>query len=116
MKLVTLVFTVLFFASCSEEIQRAEKPSDLLPREKMVKVIEDLTKLESHIQNKYKVITDYHQVMINSGDSLLKQHGISREQFERSMDYYGTHHKEMESIYEEALNSLNKELGELESK
>lgn len=109
-----LISLVLFFSSCSEGIERLDMPDDLLSKEVMINVLGDLTKLESHIQSNYGVITEYHKVMVNSGDSLLKIHGITKEQLEQSLDYYGAQQKELEEIYSEALNRLNKELGELD--
>ncbi len=115
MKLTVFILFLFILSACSEGVKKMDPPADLIPKEKMIDLVGDLTKLESHIQNRYKVITEYHQVMVRSGDSSLSSHGVSRAQFERSMNYYGTHQKEMESIYSEALNELNKELGELDS-
>ena len=53
--------------------------------------------------------------MINSGDSLLHSYGLTKPVFEKSMEYYGSRQLEMEDIYSEVLDELNKELGEIEA-
>ena len=50
--------------------------------------------------------------MITSGDSILKKHGVSKEQYTQSMDYYGSRQSEMQEIYANILDDLNKELAE----
>lgn len=111
-----LVISLLFLVSCSDGIPRIEEPDDLIPREKMVPLLTELVKLEAYITDEYGNITQYHKVMINSGDSLVKAHGFTKDQLEGSMDYYGSRQDEMQSIYKDVLEALNKELGELEKK
>ena len=109
------VLIVLVASSCSDGIPRLEEPDNLIPREQMITVLKEMTKLEAHIQIHYVSVDKYNKVMINSGDSLLKSYGISKEVFEESMEYYGSRQKEMQGIYSEVLDELNEELGELQS-
>ena len=100
----------LIIASCSGQIERLPKPDNLIPKEKMIDVLTDLTKLEGLVQNKYGQVSRYYRVMTASGDSLLKVHYVNRKQFEESMDYYGSRQEEMAAMYDEVLERLNKEL------
>jgi len=109
-----LIISLLFLVSCSEQIPRVEEPDNLIPREKMVPLLTELVKLEAYITDEYGNITQYHQVMVNTGDSLLKANGFTKDQFEASIEYYGSRQEEMQSIYSDVLEELNKELGELE--
>ena len=78
--------------------------------------MQELVKLESHIETTYVSVAKYHKVMVNSGDSLLNSFDVTMKQFDQSLEYYGSRQEEMESIYSEALDKLNKELGELQEK
>jgi hypothetical protein len=80
----------------------------------MVPLLTELVKLEAYITDEFGNITQYHKVMVKTGDSLLKAQGYSKNQFEGSMEYYGSHQEEMMSIYRDVLEALNKDLGELQ--
>ena len=110
-----IIAFVLVLASCSSELERVSEPDDLIPKEQMVGVITELVKLESYLQSSYPSVAQYNKVMINSGNKIFKKFGITHEQFEGSIDYYGSHQHLMKSIYNEALDNLNSELGELEA-
>lgn len=111
-----LIISLVLFASCSPGLDRVDEPKDLIKREKLVPLLTELVKLEAHVTTEYGNIQKYHKVMTNTGDSLLKAKGYSKDQFEGSMEYYGSRQEEMISIYNEVLENLNKELGELETK
>lgn len=113
--MIRIVFVILILASCAPEIERMPLPDDLIPKEKMVEIVKELTKTEGHVQNRYGQVSKYYRVMINSGDSLFKIYGVSKDQFEASMDYYGSRQEEMSAIYDQVINELNEELGELQS-
>ena len=112
-QIVILTFALL---SCKSSLSDREVPKDLIPRDKMVEVIKELVKLESYVKVKYPAVTQFHKAIINSGDSLFNAHGITFDEFDSSMDYYGVDQVEMKSIYSDALNQLNHELGELQTK
>jgi hypothetical protein len=110
-----LVPILIFLASCSDGIPRHEEPADLIPREKMVTLLTELSKLEAYIQVTYVSVDRYHKTMKVSGDSLLKAHDLTYDTFESSLDYYASHQEEMISINNDVLENLNKELGEVQS-
>lgn len=118
MKWAFLIGVLFVFSACmdSDGIVRLDPPESLIKKEKMVDVIKEMTKLEAHVQNKYVSVARYHKVMINSGDSLLHAMGCTREAFESSLEYYGSLQDEMITIYSDALDELNHELGILQEK
>lgn len=109
-----VIIALLFLISCSDGVPRVEKPGDVIPREKIVPLLTELVKLEAYVTDEFGNITKYHKVMVKTGDSLLKAKGYTIDQFEGSMDYYGSHQEEMMSIYRDVLEDLNKDLGELQ--
>lgn len=111
---VILLITLLF--SCADGLERLPGGDEVISKEQMVSVTKDMVKLESFVQLNYRNVAEYHKVMITSGDSILKQHGVTREQYTQSIDYYGSRQSELQDIYSEILDDLNKELGQLQSK
>lgn len=109
------LIVLLGLFSCKGTIDRASKPDDLIPRDTMVSILTEMVKLESFVQAKYVQPAKYHEVMIHSGDSLLKVFNVSKSQYERSFKYYASYQEEMIGMYEESLDRLNRELGELQS-
>lgn len=113
---ITVILTLLFFSSCTSGLMDTKAPDNLIPKDKMIMVMKELVKLESHIQSTYPSVAEYNKTMINSSQFLLKKMNITEEDFQASMDYYGTHQREMKEIYNQVLDELNSELGELQSK
>jgi hypothetical protein len=101
--------------SCSDGLDRLPKPDKLMAKDQMVVVMKEMIKLESFVQLRYKNVAEYHKVMIASGDSILKANNVSRELYDNSLDYYGSRQEEMQEIYNEVLDDLTRELGELQS-
>lgn len=110
---ISLLFIALI--SCSYDIKNRTAPDDLIPRDKMVEIIKELVKIEAFVKIEYPAVTQFHKAIINSGDSLFKAHGVTHEEFDVSLDYYGFDQVEMKGIYSDALDQLNHELGQLES-
>lgn len=115
-KQITILILLIVASSCADGIPRLEKPDNLIPKDKMIEVLKEMTKLEAHIWIHYVSVDKYNKVMINSGDSLLNSYGLAKPEFEKSMEYYGSRQLEMQDIYSEVLDELNEELGELEAK
>lgn len=114
----TIVVLSLFFIlfSCADGLDRLPEDDNLLTKDQMIAVTKDMVKLESFVQAHYRNVAEYHKVMITSGDSILKKHQVSRKQYTSSMEYYGSRQLEMQEIYSEILDDLNKEMAELQSK
>lgn len=113
---ITVILALLFFSSCTSGLMDTKAPDNLIPKDKMIKVMKELVKLESHIQSIYPSVAEYNKTMINSSQFLFKKLNVTEEDFQVSMDYYGTHQREMKEIYNQVLDELNSELGELQSK
>lgn len=104
-----LFISLIILGSCADSIGGKVKPNNLIPRDSMVIVLKDLILVESHIQSKYMHVSRFQKTMKMSGRKILDGYSISHNRFESSMDYYGSHQEQMQSIYTEILDSLNKE-------
>lgn len=113
MKILISISFFLTLIACSSEIDRVEAPQKLIPENKMILVMKEMIKLESHLQQKYKNVTKYHKVMLNSGDSLLQTFGFTRKQYDESMSYYSSRQDLMISMNEKVNDALTKEKAEL---
>lgn len=116
MRSIAVLFLMFFMFSCTDGLDRLSGGDDILTKEEMIAVTKDMVKLESFVQTNYRNVAEYHKIMITSGDSILKKHGVTRAQYTGSMEYYGSRHSEMQDIYSEILDELNKEMAELQAK
>jgi len=100
--------SICLLFSCRDEVSGFNSKDNLIPRDTLVMVLKEMTLLESHVQSKYIQVNRYHKTMKKSGDLILKNYHISPSRYEESMDYYGSHQEEMQSIYAQVLDSLNR--------
>lgn len=104
-----LLFLFIGLYSCTNKLEKSA-PDNLIARDTMVLLLKDLSLIEAHIQNEYVHVSRFQKTMILSGDKILEKYKISRDRLNESMDYYGSHQSEMQSIYTEILDSLNREV------
>lgn len=113
MKHVVAVIGMLLLAGCAGSIRQPDPPDDLIGRDSMVTVLKDLVVLESYLQTNYQHVNRYYKVMTASGKICLKKYHITPDRFERSYNYYVSRQPELQGIYAEVLDSLNKEVTEM---
>jgi hypothetical protein len=104
------ILCVFVLSACADGLERLPDGGDVMSKDKMIAVTKDMVKLESFVQSNYKNVAEYHKLMITSGDSVLRHHGVTQEQYTQSMEYYGSRQSEMQEIYSSILDDLNKEL------
>ncbi len=109
MKYFFILIGICFINSCTNSVEGKAKPENLIPRDTLVMVLKDMTLIESHIQSKYLHVSKFQKTMKLSGKKVLDHYSITHKRFEESMEYYGTRHEEMQSIYSQILDTLNKE-------
>ncbi len=106
-------FLVLILASCAEESpKKAELPSNILSAEVMVSILTDM-----HLANAGVKANPMHP---DSAEMELQYYyrqiyslnNTARAQFDSSMNYYKLHPSDLDSIYENVLNSLSRKLAE----
>ena len=99
--------------SCSSEYSSGDKSENIVPKDSMVMALKDLSILESHIKTKYPQIQQSFKTVTKSSEFILKKYNLDTARFNSSMNYYITHQKEMQEIYSQILDSVNRELTEL---
>lgn len=109
MRAIYFLVCLLMLGACADPMDGVPKPKDLIPKDSMTVILREMTLLEAHIQTKYTHVSRFHSLMKTSGKKILDKYRITHERFESSMDYYGSRQEEMQSIYTEILDSLNRE-------
>ncbi|MFY0627248.1 MAG: DUF4296 domain-containing protein [Reichenbachiella sp.] len=104
MKNIFLIAIASFLFSCSTE---SKKPQDLISKTDMVSIISDIHMLEAKLI-RLRVKKDSLRKVYNAFErALFKEHGTTKEVYERSYAYYTANPELLESIYEIAVDSLN---------
>lgn len=113
MKILHLIYISIFFSACQIKVREIEAPSNLIPKDSIIIVLEELMVIEQHIQSRFPTVNQFQEIAKNSGDTLFKKYNISFKRFDESMDYYGSRQEEMKSIYNTILENLNRKLNKL---
>lgn len=98
-----------FMMSCSADKGRelvVEKPSNLISKEQFILIMSDVVVIESHIQQKLPRPEQYALSMTKSMDTVLARHGVDRDQYTISFDYYGVQQEEIKTIYEAVFDTV----------
>jgi hypothetical protein len=110
-----LILSVLFLAfGCTHKIKEKESvPADLIAKDQMVAIIVDLKVMDAILALKQrKKDPDLHDTKYYLYNSVMEKYGITRDKFERSMEYYQRDLMVLDEIYEEAITKLSKMKGE----
>lgn len=96
MNKLAAIFGVLLLISACQGIEKTDKPKDLIPQDKMVDVLTDISLI--HGARSYNK-----ELMIENGIDVDKfvfeKHGIDSLQYIRSNRYYSENYKEYQQIY-----------------
>lgn len=113
MKFLYLIYICLIAAACEIKVREISKPQNLIPKDSLAIVLEELMVVEQHIQSKYPSLNQFQEIAKKSGDTLLKKYNISFKRFDEAMDYYGSRQSEMKNIYDQILENMNRKLNKL---
>lgn len=107
MKKIFLLLTLLalFFQSCKND---AEKPKDLLPKTSMASLMADMAVAEAKVKNLRLSVDSSRQIYRIYEHNIFKNRGISSERYKVSYQYYLLNYKEMASIHEAVIDTLNR--------
>lgn len=110
-----IVLLIALLSSCVDSIPRKPEPENLVEREKIVAILTDLSILETAYQLKYVQVAKYADQLKIGGDSILNAYKVSFEDFDQSMDFYGSDQEEMTRIYDDVKAKLEIKRKELEA-
>lgn len=102
-----LTFILLIsLTSCSEELFSSEK--SMMDEKEFIDVYEEVLVLENYYQTKYGVPNIYKNALDKSCQKVFIKHKVSKQDFEKSFDYYAHHPDKLKSINEQMIARLNK--------
>jgi len=112
MKIIYPLFFILFLFSISCTNNKTI-PSDILPEDSLVKIIVDMhlgdaILLQPKVQSLPYVINKQEFYFF-----ILKKHSLTKETFEKNMNYYVDHPEEYDLIYEKVIEELSTIQGNL---
>ncbi|WP_170065265.1 DUF4296 domain-containing protein [Salegentibacter salegens] len=110
-KLFLLFFISVAFAAC-QDVEKSERPDNLIPEEKMIDVIAEISLMQS-ARNFNKRI--FENTGIRGQDYIFEKYDIDSVQFKRSNDYYADNYEIYQRIYDSVKNRFEKLKVELDT-
>lgn len=107
---ILCLLLLFILISCSEEV--IKKPEDLIPPEKMTRILYDLAILDAAKNTNPSTLESYN---IEVMDYVYKRHGIDSTRFINSDIYYASRPLEYEAIYKRVEFLLEQEKDSLEN-
>lgn len=103
MRYLAYILVVGILSVSCQDVERTEKPDDLIPEEKMVDVLTELSLLHA-ARNYNKNLLE--ETGLNPADHLWNKYDIDSLQFSRSSDYYSENYRQYERIYDQVKERL----------
>lgn len=110
MKVVLALTVVVLLFSC-QDIREVEKPNDLIPEQKMVEVLTDLSLINSAKNYNRRMLEG---TGLRPNEFLYEKHNIDSLQLVRSTEYYANNPDQLERIYKEIQENLEEMQDKLE--
>lgn len=83
-----LISLLIFMMSSCGPKSEEKVPADVIPREQMIDIMVDAWFMESVIHNSIKDYEKLNAVSVTMYAKFFEDHGISKEQFTHSIEYY----------------------------
>lgn len=112
-KYIVILVACLTFGACEEE---EKTPDYIISEEKFVEVLTDIQKAESIVRLGYTRSADSSYVNDSVYAAVFRKQGVSRADFDSSMNHYLNNLDQMEGIYDQVLENISKESAELKAK
>lgn len=103
MKKLLSIFVLLALLAACQDVQRMKKPKDLIPRDKMVDVLVEVSLLQA-ARNYNKGMLE--EKGINPENYIWEKYDIDSLQFAQSSQYYAENYRQYEQIYSRAKEQL----------
>lgn len=107
MKGAIIYILAFLLVSCREKEIPVPAPADVLPGEKMTAIIVDIHIAEASVKLKADSVFAEKEFQ-----KIFSKHGATKEQFEKSLNYYIENPEKLNEIYEGVLNDISRMQGE----
>ena len=112
---MTRLFLFLLLMGFATACGKNDRPKDLIPQQKMERVVWDMVQADEFITN--FVLKDSAKVNVNQEryklyNKVLGVHNITKEQFQRSYNYYASRPKESKLLFDSLAARANRRIQE----
>jgi hypothetical protein len=108
MKLSKILFCLTFLLACQSQI--AKTPVQLIEKEKMSRVLEDVLLMESYYQSKHGIPGLYKDALDESLSGVFKKHHITKKQFKESYVYYASQPEVFKELNTSIMDRLSRQI------
>lgn len=108
--LLTGIAILLIYQGCRSERKDevGKVPPGIIPADTMVQVLVDVHLIEASLKVKHVKKEENERFTEYYYDQLFEKHGITREQFDQSIEYYERDSELIDAMYERVITELNK--------
>lgn len=107
MKKTLLILSLIFLISCSKQ---ANLPKDVLSKKEFIEILADIQKSQSLANIKSDTSFEIRNIRLeNYYEEILKKHNVSKENYNKSVEYYSTNPEELNKIMDQVVKKLNKD-------
>ena len=111
MKHLLFVIIILTLSGCDRNT--GNKPSDLIPQDKMIQVLVDIHVADAVVEHKLGTQTPNLPLTNALYERIYQNHGITAAQYKSSYKYYEAHPDLMDRIYTQVITELSKKEAEM---
>lgn len=105
-RILLLITLSLGMAACSS------RPDGVISRKDMVSLMADIHKGEAYVEANYRDFnTDSSKMVIRQ--SILKEHGVTAEEFDSSLMWYGRQTEDLGKLYGEVIERIETEMNQI---
>ena len=98
-----IISAMLFLLSSCQDLQRTKRPDDLIPEEKMVDIITEVSLLQG-ARSYHKEILE--QNGLNPREYIWRRFDVDSSQFARSSNFYAENYEQYQRIYDSVKSRL----------
>lgn len=103
MRYFSFILIFMFFLTSCQDVERSKKPKDLIPEEKMVDVLTEMSLLQgARSYNRQEL----EKIGLKPDEYLWEKFDIDSSRFARSNNYYAENYVVYQRIYEKVKDSL----------
>lgn len=110
------LLSFLFLLSCGSRDSIKDKPTEVIPPDKMVKVLVDCHIVEASLVKENHGNTDMNTPTNQRYKAIFEKYDIDKKTLDESFDYYSKHLKEYDEIYKQVVEELNQTQSKIISK
>ena len=104
-KLILFCFIAMLLQACKQELP--EIPADVMSMDKMKPILADIHMADAVAETKAQAGANERDLSQQYYVQILKQRGVTQQEFNRSYSFYQQHPMLMEKLYDDVLTELS---------